>query len=66
VERLISPADRSVAELRAQAAEHRRMARGARTMTVAAALLKLADRYDLLADTRERQPADRPIVTAAR
>jgi hypothetical protein len=40
-------------ELRAQAAEYRRLADRARTVAVAAALLKIADRYDALADQRE-------------
>jgi hypothetical protein len=44
---------RSSAELRAQAAEYRRMADSARTFAAAAALLKIADRYDALADRRE-------------
>ena len=61
----MSPAERSAAELRARAAEYRRMARDARTMAEAAALLRLADRYDLLADTREPHPASRPVVTVA-
>jgi hypothetical protein len=46
---------RSSAELRAQAAEYRRLAASARTIATAAALLKIADRYDALADQRETE-----------
>jgi hypothetical protein len=65
VEQILSPAGRSAVELRALAAEYRRMARDARTLAVAEALLRLAGRCDRLADTREPQPASRPVVTAA-
>jgi hypothetical protein len=44
---------RSSAELRARAAEYRRMAASAHTIAVAEALLKIAARYDALADARE-------------
>ena len=44
---------RSSAELRARAAEYRRMAASAHTIAVAEALLKIAARFDALADTRE-------------
>jgi len=44
----------TVAELRAKAAEYRRMAATATTELVMANLLKLAERIDTLADRRER------------
>jgi hypothetical protein len=47
------PTQQSSEELRARAAEYRRMATNARTIAAAAALLKIADRYDALADRRE-------------
>jgi hypothetical protein len=46
--------DRSVAEIRASAAEYRRMAKTARTAGVGDSLRKLAGRFDRLADQRER------------
>ena len=46
--------DRSVAEIRANAAEYRRMAETARTPAVRDSLRKLAERFDSLADQRER------------
>lgn len=47
---------RSPAELRARAAEFHQMARDARPMQVAGALLRIADRYEALAEERERTP----------
>ena len=46
---------RSVAELRAKAAEYRRMVETARVLKTRAALIKIADRYDALADKREEE-----------
>jgi hypothetical protein len=43
---------RSTRELRAKACELRQMAQAARTADVQAALGRLADRYDVLADAR--------------
>jgi hypothetical protein len=40
----------SGAELRAQAAEYRRMAKSARTMGSASGLLRLSERFDAMAD----------------
>lgn len=48
---------RSTAELRAQAAEYRRMAQTARTMPVMTGLSRLAKRFDAMADLREREEA---------
>ena len=45
--------ERSVAELRGQAAEYRRMAEAARQLATRSGLLKLAARLDALADERE-------------
>ena len=47
---------RSAAQLRTQAATYRRMAQTARMVDAAAALLKVADRFDALADQREQRP----------
>jgi hypothetical protein len=47
--------ERSVAELRAKAAEYRQMAATARTMHAMEGLRKLADRFDALADKREQE-----------
>jgi hypothetical protein len=44
-----------VAELRAKATEHRRMAETTRVLKIRAALTKLADRFDALADEREQK-----------
>jgi len=44
---------RSVAELRAKAAEYRRMVETARVLKTRAAVIKIADRYDVLADKRD-------------
>jgi hypothetical protein len=44
---------RPIAELRQRAAEYRRMADTARIEATVDSLLKLADRYDDLADQRE-------------
>jgi hypothetical protein len=46
--------DRPVAEIRANAAEYRRMAETARTPGVRESLRKLAERFDRLANQRER------------
>ena len=46
---------RSVAELQAKTAEYRRMAETARLLKTRAALIKIADRYDALADKREEE-----------
>jgi hypothetical protein len=58
MEEWIPLSQRSVAELRAQAHEYRRMAESARTMVVFESLLRLADRFDALADRRERVASD--------
>jgi hypothetical protein len=44
---------RALSELRNRAAEYRRMAETARTIGTAGQLLRLADRFDALADARE-------------
>jgi hypothetical protein len=49
---------RSVAELRAQAASYRQMATSAAPRQVALALLRLAGRFDALADQREQMTGD--------
>jgi hypothetical protein len=49
--------ERPIAELRAQAAEYRRMAVTARQTATKRGLLKLADRLDALADEREGKRA---------
>ena len=46
---------RSVAQLRTQADAYRRMAGTARMVDAAAALLKIAERFDALADQREQE-----------
>jgi hypothetical protein len=46
--------ERSVADLRAEAAEYRRMAETASTQEVMIALRKLADRLDGMAEQREK------------
>ena len=48
---------RSVAQLRTQADAYRRMAGAARMIDAAAALLKIADRFDALADQRDQEPS---------
>ena len=48
---------RSVVQLRTQADAYRRMAGTARMVYAAAALLKIADRFDALADQREQVPS---------
>jgi molecular chaperone GrpE (heat shock protein) len=50
----VPPSQRPIAELRNRAAEYRRMAETARIKDTAAGLLRLADRFDDLADQRER------------
>ena len=52
-----SPSQRSVAELREQAAGYRRAAKAARVIHVSEALIKIADRFDDLADQREQEQA---------
>jgi hypothetical protein len=47
---------RSAAELHAQADEYRRMAESARIMETFKSLLRLADRFDALAEQRDRPP----------
>ena len=49
----VPPSQRPIAELRNRAAEYRRMAETARIKDTAASLLRLADRFDDLADQRE-------------
>ena len=51
--RLLS--ERSAAELRAKAADYRRMADTARTVEVTTRLRKIADQFDALAEQRERE-----------
>ena len=46
---------RSPAELRARAAEFQQMAKDARPIQVVGALLRIADRYEALAEERERK-----------
>ena len=46
---------RSADELRARAAQFRQMARGARMVATVPALLRLADRYEALAEERKRE-----------
>jgi hypothetical protein len=46
---------RSPDELRARAAQFRQMARGARSVAPVPALLRLADRYEALAEAREQE-----------
>jgi hypothetical protein len=48
-------AERSATELRAKAAEYRRMAGTARTVIVMRGLYKIADRFEALAEQRERE-----------
>jgi hypothetical protein len=48
---------RSVAQLRAQAEEYRRMAASARTPGVQASLFRLAQRLDALVEQREQEQA---------
>ncbi len=54
MEEWVPVSQRSAAELRAQAAEFRRMAETARTMDATTSLLRLADRFDALAEQRDR------------
>jgi hypothetical protein len=56
-----TPPQRSAAQLRAQAAVYRRMAKTASTTPVIEGLMRIADRYDLLAETREERDATRPM-----
>ena len=46
---------RSADELRARAAQFRQMARGARMVATVPALLRLADRYEALAEERKQE-----------
>ena len=50
-----SPSQQSVGELRRQAAGYRRAAKTARTIEIRDALVKIADRYDALADEQEHR-----------
>jgi len=45
---------RSAGELRARAEQFRQMARGARMVATVPALLRLADRYEALAEERQQ------------
>jgi hypothetical protein len=56
-------AARGVVGLRAQSAGYRRMAATATTTAVMQALYMLADRYDALADQRERDERSRGTAT---
>lgn len=47
--------EQSATELRAQAVEYRRMAATATTADVATSLRRIADRFDALAERRERE-----------
>ena len=53
-------AERSVAELRQEAARYRRMAQTATTNEVMEALRNIADRLEALADQREREERGQP------
>lgn len=53
-------AEHSVDELRARAAEYRRMAGTATTASVRDSLRNLADRFDAMADRREREEQGQP------
>jgi hypothetical protein len=55
--RIIPLSHRSVAQLRAQAEEYRRMAAGARTPGVQASLWRLAQRIEALVEQREQEQA---------
>ncbi len=57
MENYIPLSERSISELRDRATEYRRMARTARIKDTAAQLLRLAERFDALAEARERQAA---------
>jgi adenylosuccinate lyase len=48
---------RAISELRNRAAEYRRIAKTARTLATVAQLIRLADRFDALANTREAEMA---------
>jgi hypothetical protein len=64
-----SPSQQSVGELRRQAAGYRRTAKIARTIEVRHALIKIAYRYDELADEGEqegRRSADRTAFRSGR
>ena len=53
---------RSAAQLRARAQDFQRLAKTSRTIAAVAALLRLADRYQALAETREQENAGEPPV----
>ena len=57
VEHWTNLSHRSVAQLRTQADAYRQMARTSRMIYAAAALLKIADRFNALADEREQEPS---------
>jgi hypothetical protein len=48
---------RTISELRHRAAEYRRMAETATTIATMAQLIRLAERFDGLADAREKEAA---------
>ncbi len=54
MEERVPLSQRSAVELRAQAAEYRRMAESAHTTGAFESLLRLADRFDALAERRDR------------
>jgi hypothetical protein len=60
----LPPGLRSTPELRAQAVAYRGMAATARTTDVATALLRLADRFDALADQRRERAHAAPVRLA--
>ena len=51
----LAVSERTVADLRAQAAVYRGLAETSHVLSVRAALVKIADRYDALADEGERE-----------
>jgi hypothetical protein len=58
MENWLPPSQRSAAELRARAVVYRRMAATARTAAVLEGLMRIADRYDRIAETREKDARD--------
>ena len=48
---------RSAAQLRARAQDFQQLAKAARTIAAVGALLRLADRYEALAESREQKEA---------
>jgi hypothetical protein len=47
--------ERSIADLRAQAAVYRRVGETARVLSIREALVKIADQYDAMANEREQE-----------